>query len=306
MIRRDPELHDNIFELSRHETIGDYARAYGDRIAQAYEDLNLIYFPYFPLKFDWDFWRVLKLPKSAKKIGTTNGIDRSLYVRKDDSVSFDGSHILLQIFPGQAVAGYMQGEMADVNGQIRTALATLFPKYYSLQQSNITWRMTLTENEVMHLDSFLGGKPTPPGAKIAHRIKLFINIDSQPRKWRISYPLPEILKRYRDKLPAALPDDADQVSYTIGVGNFLNDAPYHEIDIPPMGAVAGEAGVLAHQIVYGKRVIAAEFFCESRDMLAPEKNTHASIAKWLTAAGIPIDTSGQLAAPVGQDIYAKA
>jgi hypothetical protein len=289
MIRRNTDIIDNIFELRRHESIDEYSRTYGDELARRYEDLSILYIPYFPLDIDLEFFQSLTFPAEFKKVGTTNGIEKSLVVREGSNLMVDQSHVLLKIFPDAMVALYAQNQIATVNAQIRNGLRALFPKYYSLRQSNITWRLTTTIGEGLHVDGFLNGKPTPPEVKGRYqRVKLFINIDSEPRRWWTSYPLPELLKRYRHQFPGGLPDDADMVTYQISGKPWLLDAPHHEIDFPTLAAVTGESQGIPHAIVYGRRMIAAEFFCETRDMLDPRKNVQASLKRWITDAGISL------------------
>src|SRR5204863_476495 len=80
---------------------------------------------------------------------------------------------------------------------LRTGLRILFPRYYSLQEGNITWRLTETSEEGLHLDYFDQGAPIRPDFKARHRVKIFINVDSEARRWRVSHDLPEALKRCR-------------------------------------------------------------------------------------------------------------
>lgn len=290
MIRRNPEVPDNFFELARHETIGSYARTYGDEIARRYEHLNIIYIPYFPLALDLDFLRALTFPTRLKKVGSVNGIGEPAFKREGDVIGFSPNPVLFNALPQKIVVGYLQQQIADVNWQVRNALRLLFPRYFSLAEGNITWRMTETIDEVMHLDGYHGGKPTPAAMKgMSHRIKLFVNIDSEPRKWRTSYTLPEILKRCRGRFPQGLPDDVDQLAYHLQYQGILPALPYHEVDIPPMGAVLAEGAAIAHAVRYGRRLIVDECHCHRQDMLAPEKQPQAALRGWLDAAGIPVD-----------------
>jgi hypothetical protein len=289
MIRKNASVPDNFFELREMESIQAYAMAYGDQIAKRYEDLDIVYFPRFPLDIDADFFRVMQVPAQFKKVGTVNGLDKPILIRNADKVMFDHTHVLHQIFGDRMIAAYAQTQIRSVNDQIRRGLHLLFPRYASLTEANITWRLTETIEEPMHIDGFLGGKPTPPQIKGRyHRVKLFINIDSEPRKWWTSYTMPETLKRYRGQLPASLPDDADQVACAIAERKFLWQAPHHEIDIPPMGAVMGEAQGLSHAVRYGRRMIAAEFMCLAEHMLDPSKQCQAKLKGWLGDANIGI------------------
>lgn len=290
MIRRNTVIPDNIFELAPQASMGDCARAYGDEIARRYEDLNVIYFPRFPLALDFAFLQKVVFPPQLKKIGTKNGLETRAFRREGDNVVFAPNTYVSSVFPDKMAAGYLDSQISEGCWQVRNALYTLLPRYFSLAEFNITWRMTETVDECMHIDGFRGGSPTPAKEKgRLHRVKLFVNIDSVPRKWRTSCALPEILKRCRDKFPQGLPDDVDQLSYALQYAGVLTELPYHEIDIPPMGAILADGGGIAHAVRYGRRLIAAEFLCARTDMLDPEKQAQVALRGWLAEAGIPID-----------------
>ncbi len=288
MIRRHSEVPDNIFELRRHESIGDYARTYGDEITRRYEDLNIIYIPYFPMDLDLEFLRAVTFPPQFKKIGAVNGIEKNLFEREGSNFRFNEQHILRGVFPQPQVLGYLQEQIVSANWQLRLALRQLFPHYHSLNVGNITWRMTDTLNEGIHVDGFGGGKPQNPQAKNYHRVKLFVNIDSEPRKWWTSFTMPEILKRHRHEYPEMVGNDLDMLTYRTS-REFLQAIPHHEIDIPPMGAVIGEASSISHAVRYGRRMVGAECHCLVSDMLDPGKSPHALLPTWLKDAGIGID-----------------
>ena len=152
----------------------------------------------------------------------------------------------------------------------------LFPSYHSLQDVNITWRLTETHEEGMHLDYFDGGAPTMPGAKLAHRVKIFINVDSEPRRWRTSFDLPGVLDKCREQLPTEMPDDLNVVNMVIDKVGVLKNLPFHNLAYPTMSAVICNGEAVAHEVIYGQRTVGAEFMCYQHDMLDP-KEAHASL-----------------------------
>lgn len=107
-----------------------------------------------------------------------------------------------------ALATYLQSQIASFAMQLRLGLRRLFPKYLSLVEESITWRLTETVDEPMHFDFFDEGKPMRPEWRDRHRLKLFINIDSQPRTWHVSLDLPGLLKHCRAEMPDELLDDS--------------------------------------------------------------------------------------------------
>jgi len=279
-IERHPDVPDNIFALEPHETIGDYARTYGDEITRRYENYNVIYIPRFPLAIDLQFFQALNVPDKYAKLGITYGIENGMFKRDGADVTFNHSHFLYKLLKSENFAGYLQHQIRTSNDQIREALRVLFPRYYSLFCSNITWRMTETPKSIMHIDHF--GKDGAPFTKVDydHKIKIFINIDVDARHWRTSFTLPEILARYRDQLSTSLPLVRNMIAWRCAEMDLLKDAPGHALAYPTMSAIIVNADVVSHQVVSGKRVIAGEFFCEQRDMLNPEKHPQARLPSW--------------------------
>lgn len=193
MITQHPDVPFNFFILDSHKSIGDYARAYGDEIARRYENYDAIYFPHFPLNFDLEFFQNLRMPADVAKIGTTNGIENSLYKRGPDSISHDPEHVLFKLYGMNPLAGYAQHQIQSVNGQISEALRALFPRYFSLARANITYRLTETKDGGLHFDVFKGGRPFGDANNMIRRIKLFINVDTKPRHWHTSFTLRDAL-----------------------------------------------------------------------------------------------------------------
>ncbi|MBI3419244.1 MAG: hypothetical protein HY053_03830 [Proteobacteria bacterium] len=285
MIRKNPALPDIFMLLERKESFGDYARAYGDALAKHYENNGVIVVPFMPIAFDLEFLQLISLPRELKKIGTAEGIEQPLVARQGTQLDLNRQHPFLAIFQKPEIAIYMQSQVATFNAQLRQGLSTMFPKYYSLKEANITWRLTETHQEGMHLDIFRQGAPLLPADKESHRLKLFINIDTEPRLWRISRTLPDILKNCRDQLPPALPDDVNVINNVIDRLGVLKSQPYHEIAYPGMSAVIANGETVSHEVIYGRRTVAAEFFCDKNDMLNFAQHSHLALKTWLKDGG---------------------
>jgi len=285
VIVRNPQLRDHFLVLDRHESFGEYARAYGDTIAEHYENNGVVVLPCMPIQFDREFIRGLEFPPQWKKIGTGNGIDRPVFVRRAGGLEFDGNHPLVQRFGQSETAIYAQEQIASFNAQLRRGLSQLFPRYFSMQEGNITWRLTETVEEGLHFDVFRGGVPLDPAGKSLHRVKLFINIDDEPRQWRTSHDMPAVLKAGRGVLPDELPDDVNVACDLIDKFGVLKALPAHELAYPTMSAVFANGETLAHEVVYGRRVVGVEFICRAEDMLAPQRLSHRCMGGWLREAG---------------------
>jgi hypothetical protein len=288
MIERHPEVADRFLVLDRQESFGDYARAHRDRLAEHYEEHGIIVLPCVPINFDLEFFQGLSFPAEWKKIGTANGIEAPLIERRGGRVGVNHEHPLLDLFKQVPLASYVQSQIASFNAQLRAGLRVLFPRYFSLNEANISWRLTETSREGLHLDVFNAGAAIGRKLKARHRLKIFINIDSEARTWRVSHDLPEVLIRGRSSLPNALPDDLNVVNNVIDKMGVLDGQPGHRVDYPPMSAVIVNAEVVAHEVVRGKRMVAGEFWCDEVDMLEPEKHSHRALAGWLSDSGYEI------------------
>src|ERR1700704_1257344 len=99
MIERRPDVPDHFLVLERKESFGDYARAYGDAIAEHYENRSVIVVPFMPITFDADFIQTLVFPRAWKKLGTANGIERPLVARQGGRFVVDASHPFAGRFP---------------------------------------------------------------------------------------------------------------------------------------------------------------------------------------------------------------
>ena len=281
MIERNPAVPDNFLVLERKETFGDYARTYGDALAEHLENRGIIVVPFMPIGFDLAQFQSMTFPAQWKKIGTANGIEQPLFIREGQNVRQNSDHPLLQLGLGSKWTGYLQAQIAGFNAEFRRGLSVLFPAYHSLWAANITWRLTHTVEEGMHFDSFDRGSPLAPAGKALHRIKIFMNIDREPRLWRTSLDLPGALAACRDKLPDELPDDVNVLNSVIDKVGALKAVPFHKLAYPTMSAVICNSEVVAHEVVYGRRVIGGEFLCSQEDMLDPAKLTHRCLRSWL-------------------------
>jgi hypothetical protein len=280
-IERNPGVPDNFLVLERKERFSDYARTYGDALAEHLENRGVLVIPFMPIRFDLEQFQSMTFPSKWKKIGTANGLEEPLYEREGQNIRQATDHPLLALGLGSKWACYLQSQITGFNSQLRRGLNILFPAYHSLWQANITWRLTHTVEEGMHFDSFDRGSPLDAPSKTLHRVKIFLNIDSEPRVWRTSLDLPGVLSACRDQLPDELPDDVNVLNSVIDKLGVLKALPYHKLAYPTMSAVICNSEAVAHEVVYGRRVIGGEFLCAQEDMLDPGKLTHRCLRGWL-------------------------
>lgn len=139
----------------------------------------------------------------------------------------------------------------------------------------------------MHFDAYVSGAPYADQHK-KHRLKFFINLDTEPRRWNTSLTLPEALKFSANKFHEPIANDLNIVCAATHEFGCLEGAGVHTLGYPTLSCVIGNAEAISHAVLYRRRMIAGEFMIETRDMLDPKKSTHAQLGSWLDAAGIEI------------------
>lgn len=276
-----PGAMTDIWVLERQPTFEQYYTRYGDEIAERYERGTVIVVPFLPIQCDLEFLQSVTFPKSMKKAGVVNGLDRDLLTRNADEVGWNPQHVLNQALGAGPKTLYLYDQIVHVNQQVRIGLRQLFPRYFGLKELNLTWRFTQTENEVMHYD----GYPSQGLNKAMHwlRIKFFINVDSLPRVWRVSHHLSHVLTTCFDPRLDPMPTDINTVNTLIGTTDVLFKEPAHRIEWPAMAAVFANGDATAHEVVFGRRAIGGDFAVPTQEMLLPEHQLERQLPKWLDA-----------------------
>ena len=75
MIELNANVPDHFLVLERKETFGDYARKYGEALAEHYENRGVIVVPFMPITLDLALFQSIAFPMEWKKIGTEKGIE---------------------------------------------------------------------------------------------------------------------------------------------------------------------------------------------------------------------------------------
>ncbi|MCB2107410.1 MAG: hypothetical protein KDE14_06905 [Rhodobacteraceae bacterium] len=293
IIKINKLLPNSIMTLEPQRSFIDYYRVYGDRLAMHYENNGVILLPFAPIDLDLEIFQILQLPDAWKKPGgeaNASPLFKPLYQRTGDKFSVDTTHPLLFVAGGDvAFAQYLQSQMTSVNAQFMAGLQHLFPLYRLPPNPTITWRFTVSENEIGHLDEFARNRPYTPELRKRQRMKAFFNVDTKPRAWRISYDIPTFLKVMKDKLPQRLPPDTNILSEVINRTGLLTECPWHEVSYPQMSLIIANGESVAHQVLFGRRVIGYEANFLAEDMIEPEKAARSAVAKWITDAGLEVD-----------------
>src|SRR3546814_14354983 len=99
----------------------------------------------------------------------------------------------------------------------------------------------------MHLDIFKRSLPL-------HRLKMFINIDAEPRIWNTSFTLRRVLELYRDELKD-LPPDIERMELNRIINERLaTDLPSHRLSYPPLCCAIANGEPVSPQVVSGNPI----------------------------------------------------
>jgi hypothetical protein len=283
----NPAIPNNILVLEHRGTFLGYQRDFGDAIVRHYEDNGVVLVPHLPIAFDLELFAGTTWPAEFKKVGSFNGLDQPVLLRSGASVKTKANHPLVLLYGNDvAKAAYVQSQIAAFNAQLTAGLQHLFPTYRFPPFISISWRLTPTENEGVHLDVFRRGQSGPEASRRLHRLKVFVNLDSEPRVWRVATDLAGALIHLSDRLPRRLPADVNVLNDILCRTGLLASLPSHEIRFPQMSAVLANGETVVHQVIHGRRMVAFECACDATDMRDSGKLSHSKVADWIRAAGL--------------------
>jgi hypothetical protein len=247
-------------------------------VMASYEAGNVIAFPRSGLRLPesaWQFLSGMPIPVSDSNFIKKAKL-RSL-LAPVTAETWGVTHVLRAFFTEADDARQLQALIQNVNEQLRLLVAHLFPKYKVVGE-NITWRLTQTESEEMHYDSY--GLDADPH----HHVRVFVNLDTKPRLWGVGNPVDETIRLYRDRCrPHARPgQDANQFNGTLNKILPWEEIPRHFVAFAPGNLWLVNSQVVAHEIVFGRRMIAATFDVDPASMLDPSRLFAEVVRKTVT------------------------
>ncbi len=214
----------------------------------------------------------LKKFKSARFVDDRNGPEARLLLK----LVFSGDEGKLRYFGEQ---------VALVNRQINEVAATLFPSYRLLTRP-ITWRLTETVNENLHVDVYNDDLPD-------HHLRMFLNLDVTPRIWHTSYTLEWMLQH---KLHLLAPDfvrtaTPGRICHDLNFAVFggfetagREGAPKHIAFFEPGELWLVDSRKVSHQIFYGRKALSTDFAVEVASMVDPSKHYYALVERYRAKA----------------------
>ena len=184
-IKKSPELPDYFIEMDWNDRKSDPI-GFSEALVGHYEDGEIVILRNSPIVADYALLNHVSLPKGLayKKI-------RDDYFTRPrlNLESLRLHRYLVQHYPTKYRA--ICREVTRTSNVMREVGQQLFP-HYRFTKMPCSWRFTPTGPEHMHIDSFgaLGDEEEK------WYLRIFFNVDEQPRLWNLSYTLTGLAERY--------------------------------------------------------------------------------------------------------------
>lgn len=282
-IFRHPSVEDYFHELDCNAEASSVAATAG----RLYEAGQVIVLRNAKIDCDREFLSKLRLTnqsvfKKLKSIGLGDRYRKTPEVFEDTiHTDFGGDDGMFKHFTQQ---------VTSVNAQVSNLVRILFPKY-SVVRPSITWRMTETVNENLHVDVYNEDLPN-------HHIRVFVNLDVVPRIWHTSHTLETLLERHLDLLDeqTVRGASAGRICHALNFAVFKGfeeagreGSPKHIAFFEPGEVWAVDSRKVSHQIFYGRKALSTEYAVRADSMLDPSRHYFEIVerhrTRWLASRG---------------------
>jgi hypothetical protein len=269
-IKLSPELPDSFVEMDWRDSAKDPV-GFSETLVRRYEDGQIIILRNSPISADYELLNRILLPpgRRYKKMG--DHLFEWPRLRADSW----GLHAqLLKDHPRDYLA--VRREIRRASATIREWTQQVFSNY-RITGGPCSWRFTPTGHEHMHIDSFgsLGDEPEK------WYIRLFLNVDYQPRQWRVSHTLESLASTHYERAGMADWREGRGSDFCREMSSFVfgsksepvhDTQPYHEIEWETGDVWLVDTRMQSHQVVSGRRMMATGFEVDPSSMQDPSKS----------------------------------
>ena len=285
VVFKNPNLPDYFLEVPQVRS--DTPVADVPSIIQPFESGRVITLPNLRFDLDLDYWA--SLPTDAHP-GLRKLSSRPPQTGERDELL--DSRIKAANVP-QAMAERLRGEIARVYDQVLPVYRALFSGY-RFTRPHAVWRLQVVMNENMHVDTYSERFPD-------HFARLFINLDTQPRIWKTSWPITTLYERFADRVAdeVAASGDADMFrthvsrrAFGAGSKSWWDSEPRHVVYFQPGEAWIVDSRQVSHQIFYGRRAVSIDFFVDVSSMRRPGRHYLTMAERLMRRALSPAPSSG--------------
>ena len=250
--------------------------AFCAQLTDSYESGKLILLRNAPLEIDYDLLNQVSLStgRRFKKITDKFFLLPRLYQPKVARELWSAFGIDARFFLT------VRKEVTSVSTQVRQLGRTLFPHYRFLEW-DVSWRFTPTGPEALHIDSFGSNENF-------QYVRIFINIDHEPRLWNASHRLEELAARHYDsdhleELRGLSGNEFCRRLNVIAFGGMeragADGQDRHVIEFEQGDVWLCDSRVVSHQIVRGRRLVASHFKIAPESMLDPARSIDARVQR---------------------------
>ncbi len=274
-VRRSPQVEDYLVRMDWRDAESDLA-GWCDELAASYEAGKVVLLANAPLRIDYELLNRVTLPvgRRFKKTKDRFFLYPRLHQRGVPALfwrAFGGDLGLYLAF---------RREVRSVSEQIRAFAQKAFPGYRFLGD-DVSWRFSATGPEDLHIDSFGSNEDM-------HYLRIFVNVDEQPRLWNVSHRLDELGERYYESAELGALRDAsgNEFCHAVNLAAFggaegpgLDGHPRHEVEFEQGDVWLCDSRIVSHQIVSGRRLVVTHFEVAPDSMRDPEQRVDARVTR---------------------------
>lgn len=185
---------------------------------------------------------------------------------------------------GLNVGSYLdfRREVSRISDGLRGFARDVFRSYRFLKL-DVSWRFTPTGPEGLHIDYF---KRTED----LHYLRIFLNVDREPRIWTMSHQLEELIAQYgkEARLIGLVGEPSNAICARLNevVFDRVNALPRsamdrHVVSFAPGDVWLCETRLNSHEIYSGHRLVATDFYVDPASMLDPSQRVEARVKRSL-------------------------
>jgi hypothetical protein len=272
-IERSAAVADRFVRLDWRDRAADPA-GFNARLIRHYEAGDIILLGNPPFRIDFDLLNRISFPEGRLHQKLT---DRFLTRPKLHRAEI---RRLFQDVFGLDILLYarFRREVKRLSDDLRRFARSIAPSYRFLKQG-VSWRFTRTGPEGLHVDYFRRTEDL-------HYLRVFINVDRQPRIWTVGPRLQDLIERYADEigLRELVGRPSNEVCSRLNklVFDKINAQPRsamdrHVVRFAPGDVWLCETRLNSHEIFSGHRLVATDFYVDPSSMHDPSRRVDARV-----------------------------
>lgn len=278
-IELSPAVADPFIRMNWNDE-GDDPAGFRSELMRLYELGKVIVLENAPFQINFAVLNRISLPQGRKfqKLSEKSLCAPKLYKADVRRLFYDAF--------GLDVASYLdfRREVGRLSASLRDFARDVFRPYRFLKL-DVSWRFTPTGPEGLHVDYF---KRTED----LHYLRIFVNVDREPRIWTMSHPLEDLIDRYGDEARlielVGAPSNAVCARLNEAVFDRVNALPHsamdrHVVSFAPGDVWLCETRLNSHEIYSGHRLVATDFYVDPASMLDPSQRVDARVKRSLVS-----------------------